>query len=234
MHGSETSEILEHVKKRKGTATVSWCQYSWINGESIRWVNIHLALMLVLRRNQWVERWGRMCLASGFLDHFRDLMSSHYVHGCQVNGTQVRMAFQNTDPSTHPEGYAQGSKWLLSFWIWLPTRLLSELIDLWLVKLLASVGQNLPPLRICPWRDNHRKACTSYKFFASIPPLRTSNSSCWSKVRLVALKKHRTTWCNKTVPELPLDISMHKTSQEGSFFTVSNACSRLPSFQRLG
>lgn len=84
------------------------------------------------------------------------LMSSHNVHALEVNGTQARMAFQKHRPSNTSRRTC--SKWLLSVWIWLPTRLLSELIHLWLVKLLASVGQNLTPLRTCPWRDNHSKA----------------------------------------------------------------------------
>lgn len=49
-HGLDTFEIVEHVRKRrKGTATVSWWQYSWINGAF---------------------------LLQHFLDHFRDLYNS--------------------------------------------------------------------------------------------------------------------------------------------------------------
>ena len=94
------------------------------------------------------------------------LMSSHNVHALEVNGTQARMAFQKHRPSNTSRRTC--SKWLLSVWIWLPTRLLSELIHLWLVKLLASVGQNLTPLRTCPWRDNHSKAANLTN---SWPPL---------------------------------------------------------------
>ena len=172
------------------------------------------------------------------------LMSSHNVHALEVNGTQARMAFQKHRPSNTSRRTC--SKWLLSVWIWLPTRLLSELIHLWLVKLLASVGQNLTPLRTCPWRDNHSKAVNLTN---SWPPLhrwglgtlhvgaRFVKSALWIALP-PSKKKTHITWCKKTIQNcystvLPLDISMHKTSQQGSFFTVSKACSRLPSFERL-
>ena len=152
---------------------------------------------------------------------------------------------KNTDPPTHPEGYAQSGCFLFGF-DFPPACFLSSSICGW-SNSLHQWDKTLPP---CAPAHGGTTTARPLYLTNSWPPLHRSGlgtlhvgarfvkSALW--IALPPSKKKHThiTWCKKTIQNcystvLPLDISMHKTSQQGSFFTVSKACSRLPSFERL-
>ena len=152
-------------KGGKGTATVSWWQYSWINGEF---------------------------LLQHFLDHFRDLYNWSISN---VTDVQSQCSCSWSQWNTSSDGFPKTQtlqhiqKDMLKV-VAFCLDLTSHPPAFWAHPFVAGQtpcisGTKPYPLAHLPMAGQPQQGCESYKFLASTPPLRTWNSSCWSKVREV-------------------------------------------------